>query len=79
MTNIAKYHHQVSNLVLLALTIAHLVRGPDGGGTKRSRLLLLFFSISFYCILLVLMMFEIRLYPSAIEIKTTLNLHFPIK
>ena len=25
------------------------------------------------------MMFEIRLYPSAIEIKTTLNLHFPIK
>ena len=75
MTNIAKYHHQVSNLVLLALTIAHLVRGPDGGGTKRSRLLLLFFN----CFLLVLMMFEIRLYPSAIEIKTTLNLHFPIK
>ena len=75
MTNIAKYHHQVSNLVLLALTIAHLVRGPDGGGTKRSRLLLLFFNR----FLLVLMMFEIRLYPSAIEIKTTLNLHFSFK
>ena len=25
------------------------------------------------------MMFEIRLYPSAIEIKTTLNLHFSFK
>jgi len=46
---------QVSNLVLLALTIAHLVRGPDGGGTKREniksniwRFIKLFIILGFY-------------------------------
>jgi len=46
---------QVSNLLLLALTIAHLVRGPDGGGTKREniksniwRFIKLFIILGFY-------------------------------